>query len=123
MQAIGVIPARWASTRFEGKVLAKINGRPMIEHVWQRSRQSRLLKEVIIACDDERIAKAARAFGAKAVLTSRDHASGTDRVAEAAANVTAEIIVNIQGDEPLIRPGIIDDLVTALTTDPACVVA
>ncbi len=123
MQAIGVIPARWGATRFEGKVLAKINGKPMIEHVWQRSRQSRLLKEVIIACDDQRILKAARAFGAKAVLTSQDHASGTDRIAQAVASVTAEIIVNIQGDEPLIHHSIIDALVTALHSDPTCVMA
>ncbi len=123
MQAIGVIPARWGSTRFKGKVLAKINGKPMIEHVWRRARQSRLLTDVIIACDDQRIAKAAEKFGAKAVLTARDHASGTDRIAEAAANVAAEVIVNIQGDEPLIEHGIIDDLVTVLSKAPDCVMA
>ena len=123
MRAVGVIPARWGSTRFEGKVLAKISGKPMIEHVWQRCKQSRLLRDVIIACDDERILKAARAFGAKAVLTSKDHASGTDRTAEAAANVTAEIIVNIQGDEPLIHHSVIDSLVTALSKDPDCLMA
>lgn len=123
MQAIGVIPARWGSTRFAGKVLANLNGKPMIEHVWQRSRQSRLLKEVIIACDDERIVKAAGNFGAKAVLTSKDHASGTDRIAQAVANVSADIVVNIQGDEPLIHHSVIDSLVTALSKDPACVMA
>ncbi len=117
MRAIGVIPARWGSTRFEGKVLAQINGKPMIEHVWRRARQSRLLKEVIIACDDERIARAAEKFGAKAVLTSREHACGTDRVAQVAADVSAEIIVNIQGDEPLIHHNVIDDLVAALRSD------
>lgn len=123
MQAIGVIPARWGSTRFEGKVLAKINGKPMIEHVWQRSKQSRLLRDVIIACDDERIIKVAQAFGAKAVLTAKDHPSGTDRIAQAVINVAAEIIVNIQGDEPLIEHSIIDDLVTVLSKDPGCVMA
>ena len=123
MRAVGVIPARWGSTRFEGKVLAKISGKPMIEHVWRRCKQSRLLRDVIIACDDERILKAARAFGAKAVLTSKDHASGTDRTAEAAANVPAEIIVNIQGDEPLIHHSVIDSLVTALSKDPDCLMA
>ena len=123
MRAVGVIPARWGSTRFEGKVLAKISGKPMIEHVWQRCKQSRLLRDVIIACDDERILKAARAFGAKAVLTSKDHASGTDRTAEAAVNVPAEIIVNIQGDEPLIHHSVIDSLVTALSKDPDCLMA
>lgn len=123
MRAIGVIPARWGSTRFAGKILANINGKPMIEHVWQRSRRSRLLEEVIIACDDDRILKAAKTFGAKAVLTSKDHASGTDRVAQAIANVTAKIIVNIQGDEPLIHHSVIDSLVAALRKDPACVMA
>lgn len=123
MQAIGVIPARWGSTRFEGKVLAKINGKPMIEHVWRRARQSRLLTDVIIACDDQRIVKAAEKFGAKAILTAQNHASGTDRIAEVAADITAEIIVNIQGDEPLIEHSIIDDLVTVLSNDPDCVMA
>lgn len=123
MRAIGVIPARWGSTRFEGKILADINGKPMIEHVWQRSRRSRLLKEVIIACDDDRILKAAKTFGAKAVLTSKDHTSGTDRVAQAVADVSADIIVNIQGDEPLIHHSVIDGLVTALSKDPDCLMA
>ena len=118
MRAIGVIPARWGSTRFAGKILANINGKPMIEHVWQRSRRSRLLKEVIIACDDDRILKAAKTFGAKAVLTSKDHASGTDRIAQAVADVSADIIVNIQGDEPLIHHSVIDGLVMALRKDP-----
>jgi len=103
--------------------LAPINGKPMIEHVWQRARQSRLLKEVIIACDDQRVVKAAEKFGAKAILTAKDHACGTDRTAEAAANVTAEIIVNIQGDEPLIHHSVIDSLVTALSKDPDCLMA
>lgn len=123
MRAIGVIPARWGSTRFDGKILAKISGKPMIEHVWQRCKQSRLLRDVIIACDDERILKAARAFGAKAVLTSKDHTSGTDRVAQAVSNVAAEIIVNIQGDEPLIHHSVIDSLVTALSKYPDCLMA
>ena len=82
-----------------------------------------MLKEVIIACDDDRILKAAKTFGAKAVLTSKDHTSGTDRIAEVAANVTAEIIVNIQGDEPLIHHSVIDSLVTALSKDPDCLMA
>lgn len=123
MQALGVIPARWGSTRFEGKVLALINGKPMIEHVWQRAGQSRLLNEIIIACDDARILKVAQEFGAKAVLTSADHPSGTDRIAEAIANFPAEIIVNIQGDEPLIEHSVIDNLVTALHNDSSCLMA
>ena len=77
MKTIGVIPARWASTRFEGKVLADINGKPMIQHVWERAKESECLDDLIIACDDERIAKVAKQFGAKVVLTRIDHASGT----------------------------------------------
>ncbi len=117
MRAIGVIPARWGSTRFEGKVLAPIKGKPMIQHVWERSRQSRVLDEVIVACDDEKILKAVEGFGGKAVLTSKAHASGTDRIAEAVGSIKADVIVNIQGDEPLIHYKIIDELAETLLRD------
>lgn len=120
MRIVGVIPARWASTRFRGKVLAKIQDKPMIQHVWERVKESRLLDEVLIACDDERVFQAAQAFGAKAVLTSPDHPSGTDRVAEAVKNCPAKIVINIQGDEPLIRHQVIDDLAEALIEDETC---
>jgi len=120
MKVIGVIPARWGSTRFEGKVLAEIQEKPMIQHVWEQSSKSAVLDEVIIACDDERIAVAAEQFGAKAILTSTDHVSGTDRIIEAIESVDADIIVNIQGDEPLIQHEIIDLLVQALVDDPSC---
>lgn len=120
MKIIGVIPARWASTRFEGKVLAAINGKPMIQHVWERSRKSELLNDLIIACDDERVLKAAEQFGAKAVLTSKDHASGTDRIAEVVESIDSDIIINIQGDEPLITHEVIDSLAKALVDDPSC---
>jgi len=120
MKTIGVIPARWASTRFEGKVLAAIGGKPMIQHVWERSSKSELLDDLVIACDDERVRKAAEQFGAKAVLTSKDHPSGTDRIAEAAESLDGDIIVNIQGDEPLIRHEVIDALIKALTDAPSC---
>lgn len=123
MHAIGVIPARWASTRFEGKVLAPIKGRPMIQHVWQRAKQSHQLEEVMIACDDQRILQAAQGFGAKAVLTAADHVCGTDRIAEAVSKLDADIVVNIQGDEPLIHHGIIDDLVQVLAKDPSLAMA
>ena len=119
MNVIGVIPARWASTRFEGKVLAQIKGKPMIQHVWERSKKSERLEDLIIACDDERIIRAVEKFGAKAVLTSQDHASGTDRIAQAIESIDANIIVNIQGDEPLINHAIIDSLVEALIDDPS----
>lgn len=120
MKTIGVIPARWASTRFEGKVLADINGKPMIQHVWERSKKSECLDDLIIACDDERVVKAAKRFGAQVVLTAADHASGTDRIVEVVEPLDGDIIVNIQGDEPLICPTIIDALVKALIDDPSC---
>lgn len=123
MKIIGVIPARWGSTRFEGKVLAEIHGKPMLQHVFERAKKSRALNDVIIACDDERILKAANAFGAKAVMTSPKHPSGTDRIAEAVRSLKIDIVVNIQGDEPLIQPKVIDDLVKALQKDKACVMA
>jgi len=95
----------------------------MIQHVWERSRQSRRLDRVLIATDDDRIARAASAFGAEVCLTREDHPSGTDRVAEAAGTTDAEIIVNIQGDEPLIDPAAIDKAIVALLDDPKCEMA
>lgn len=123
MNAIGVIPARWQSTRFPGKVLADIAGKPMIRHVWERCQRCRRLDDLWIACDDRRVFDAARAFGAKAVMTSPDHPSGSDRIAEAVRDLDAAIVVNIQGDEPLIDPQMIDGLVDALEADPASPVA
>ena len=120
MKTIGVIPARWASTRFEGKVLADIQGRPMIQHVWERACASQQLNDVIIACDDQRILSAAEQFNAKAVLTSSSHPSGTDRVAQIIETIGCDIAVNIQGDEPLISPAVIDALVQVLAGDPTC---
>src|ERR1700722_16179612 len=105
---LGVIPARFASSRFPGKALATIAGKPMLQHVYERASQARYLSKLIIATDDERIHKAARAFGAPVQMTRADHLSGTDRVAEVASADTASIIVNIQGDEPLIDPAAID---------------
>src|SRR5579862_8405629 len=115
---LGIIPARFASSRFPGKALATIAGKPMLQHVWERASQARYLTKVIIATDDERIHKAARAFGAQAQMTRADHLSGTDRVAEAASADEATIVVNIQGDEPLIDPAAIDAAALALANDP-----
>jgi 3-deoxy-manno-octulosonate cytidylyltransferase (CMP-KDO synthetase) len=123
MKIVGVIPARWGSTRFEGKALAMIQGKPMIQHVWERARESKMLNDLLIACDDDRIMAAAAQFGAKAVLTSKDHASGTDRIIEAVQSVEGDIIINVQGDEPLIRPEVIDQLAQALVNDPSCSMA
>lgn len=95
----------------------------MVQHVWERASQSRYLTQVIIATDDDRIASAARSFGAQVRMTRADHVSGTDRVAEVASGTTADIIVNIQGDEPLIDPGAIDTAILALLDDPGCEMA
>ncbi|MDO8579868.1 MAG: 3-deoxy-manno-octulosonate cytidylyltransferase [Candidatus Omnitrophota bacterium] len=123
MKAIGVIPARWASTRFEGKVLADINGKPMVQWVWEKAKQCHRLEDVWIACDDAKIVAAVKKFGGKSVLTSADHPSGSDRIAEAVRDVKVDIVVNIQADEPLIDPGVIDHLVDALQKDKQAMMA
>lgn len=117
MKAIGIIPARYASTRLEGKILLDIAGKPMIQHVYERSSQSTLLAEVHVATDDSRILSAVERFGGKAHLTSPLHLSGTDRVAEVAAKLEADIVVNIQGDEPLISPQMIESATFPLLED------
>lgn len=117
MKFIGVIPARWASTRFPAKMIALIAGKPLIQRVVEQARQSRLLDEVIVATDDKRIADCVAAVGARAVMTRSDHPSGTDRVAEVARKIRCDIVVNIQGDEPLVSPAVIDRLARALARD------
>lgn len=121
MYAAVIIPARYASTRFPGKPLVTLKGKPLLEHVYEKARGARLANEVIIATDSQDILDAAKAFGAKAVMTSRSHASGTDRVAEAARKFVpqAGIIVNLQGDEPLIRPEMIDDVIMLMADGQA----
>ena len=111
--AVGIIPARYGSIRFPGKPLAPILGKPMIRWVYEGARRSKRLSRIIVATDDARIFDAARAFGAEAVMTSSDHASGTDRAAEVAARLDASVIVNIQGDEPLLDGTMLDGLVAA----------
>ncbi|HUO33189.1 MAG TPA: 3-deoxy-manno-octulosonate cytidylyltransferase [Bryobacteraceae bacterium] len=115
---LGVIPVRYTSSRFPGKPLARIGSKTMLEHVFERTSQARYVTSVIVATDDERIADAARAFGASVRMTRADHASGTDRVAEVASADTAEWIVNVQGDEPLIDPAAIDAAILPLVHDP-----
>jgi len=110
MKVVAVIPARWQSKRMKGKVLADINGKPMIQHVWERVKQARAVDEVIIAVDKERVLKAAESFGARAVFTSPEQPSGTDRIAEVANSVEADVFVNVQGDEPLVHPLMVDEL-------------
>jgi 3-deoxy-manno-octulosonate cytidylyltransferase (CMP-KDO synthetase) len=115
---LGVLPARWGSTRFPGKPLHIIAGKPLIQHVWERCQACTRLDEIIVATDDRRIYEAVSAFGGKAVLTSPDHPTGTDRIAEAAMAVPqATHIINIQGDEPLIDPALIDELAAVMAAD------
>jgi 3-deoxy-manno-octulosonate cytidylyltransferase (CMP-KDO synthetase) len=114
----GIIPARWRSKRFPGKPLYLIDGKPLLQHVWKRCRQAKNLDSVIIATDDMRIAEAAFDWGAEVALTSRRHQSGTDRVAEVVRNAKQfAFVINIQGDEPLIDPLLIDGLVEKLRSD------
>ena len=107
---MGVIPARWGSTRFPGKSLAPLCGKPLIQWVIERARQAKKLEKLIVATDDGRIRNAASELGVDVVMTRSDHPSGTDRIAEALRDVEADVVVNIQGDEPLIEPTLIDEL-------------
>ena len=113
-----MIPARFGSTRLPGKPLSDIHGKPMIQHVHERVRRARRPDRVLVATDDERIAAVVRGFGGEVVMTSRDHATGTDRLAEAARGTEAEIVINVQGDEPLVDPDGIDAAVDGLARDP-----
>jgi 3-deoxy-manno-octulosonate cytidylyltransferase (CMP-KDO synthetase) len=118
MKVIGVIPARMAATRLPGKPLLPIAGKPMIQWVWERARQATTLDELYIATPDAEIMQVAESFGARAMLTSHAHRSGTDRIAEVARRTDGEIYVNIQGDEPLLDPRGIDRAVQPLLDDP-----
>ncbi|MEQ1884404.1 MAG: 3-deoxy-manno-octulosonate cytidylyltransferase [Bryobacteraceae bacterium] len=114
---LGVIPARYASSRFPGKALVSIGGKSMLQHVWERASQARYLTSVVIATDDERIRDAAENFRGRVMMTRSDHPSGTDRVAEVASASTCDIVVNIQGDEPMIDPGAIDAAILGMLDD------
>ena len=122
MRIIGVIPSRWGSTRFPGKSLHPICGKPLVQWVVESVKRARLLDEVIVATDDVRIAAAVSGF-VKVVMTRSDHPSGTDRVAEAAQPQDDDIVINIQGDEPLINPDLIDALAMRMKTDTAWAMA
>ncbi len=123
VKAIGVIPARWGATRFEGKVLANLLGKPVIQHVWENAKKAKTLDDLVVACDDERILKVVENFGGKAIYTSPDQPSGTDRLAEVVNPLDVKIAVNIQGDEPLVKPIMIDNLVIALQDEKAAQMA
>lgn len=116
---IGIIPARWGATRFPGKALHLIAGKPLVQRVWEQCRKAKRLDEIIIATDDMRVAEAAFDFGAEVALTRDDHQSGTDRIAEVAARLGRGVshIINIQGDEPAVSPALIDRLAGALNKD------
>ena len=118
MTAVGIIPARYGSTRFPGKPLVSIAGLPMVQRVWEGARAARQLRDVIVATDDARIAEACEKFGAHVAMTSSEHPSGTDRLAEVAHGLDDEIVVNIQGDEPLIEGRVVDAAVEALRSTP-----
>jgi 3-deoxy-manno-octulosonate cytidylyltransferase (CMP-KDO synthetase) len=117
MKIIGVIPARYDSTRFPGKPLVNIAGKPMIQHVWENSAKSKLINELYAATDDKRIFVAVKSFGGNAVMTSKKHKSGSDRIGEVIKKRNCDIVVNIQGDEPFINPLNIDKTIRPLLED------
>ena len=117
MRAVAVIPARHAASRFPGKPLAPIAGVPLVRRVWEGTRRAKSIERVLVATDDERIADACRGFGAEVAMTRADHPTGTDRIAEAAAGLDADVIVNVQGDEPLIEGFVVDAAVDRLARD------
>jgi 3-deoxy-manno-octulosonate cytidylyltransferase (CMP-KDO synthetase) len=121
MKSVAIIPARYASTRLPGKPLLVIKGKPLIQYVYERVKSSSV-QQVIVATDDERIVTAVKGFGGEAVLTSPRHRSGTERVAEVAAGIDAAIVVDCQGDEPLIQPEAIDKAIAAIAQDPSIMV-
>ena len=118
-----VVPARYASVRFPGKPLAQIAGRPMIEHVVERLREAGSASRIVVATEDQRIKDAVTSFGGEAIMTRADHRTGTDRVAEVAVHIPADIYVNVQGDEPLIDSATVDAVVQALSDDDAMQIA
>jgi len=123
LKVIGVIPARLGSTRLAEKVLKSIQGRPMIQHVWESVRRAKRLNDLIIATDHERVRQCAEGFGAKVMLTNPEHPNGTSRVAEVAEREKGDIFINIQGDEPMMHPEAVDKLAEVLTADNSLQVA
>lgn len=118
-----IIPARYDSARFPGKMLADRTGQPLIRHVYERARRAKRVGRILVATDDDRIARAVRAFGGEAIMTRRDHPNGTSRLAEVAATICDAVIVNVQGDEPEIEPDVIDAAISALLDHPDCPMA
>lgn len=120
MKIVGVIPARWASKRFPGKALVQLHGKPLVVHCVERAREVPSLDRVICATDDDRIAEVVRATGCEVVMTSPECNTGGDRVAEVVRDMDVDVVVNIQGDEPYIHPGVIDAVVRGLVDAPDC---
>jgi 3-deoxy-manno-octulosonate cytidylyltransferase (CMP-KDO synthetase) len=118
-KAIIVIPARYGSTRLPGKALAEIEGKPLVQHVYDRARLSKLAADCLIATDDERIKSTCEHYGSKVMMTSSTHQSGTDRMAEVAEKTDADVYINVQGDEPLIDPDAVDLIIQMMFSDPA----
>ena len=118
MKSVIVIPARYSASRFPGKSLARIDGRPMIQWVWEAACKSRLTEQVVVATDDDRIADVSAKFGADVIMTKKSHRSGTDRMAEVADKISAHLYVNVQGDEPLLSPGAVDELIRGMMESP-----
>ncbi len=121
MKVIGIIPARYASTRFPGKPLVDLKGKSMIQRVYEGAAQCNSLDQVIVATDDQRIFDAVKAFGGNVEMTSEMHPSGTDRCGEVARKYDADVVVNVQGDEPLVNPGQIDTLCAAFSDDSVAI--
>jgi 3-deoxy-manno-octulosonate cytidylyltransferase (CMP-KDO synthetase) len=116
---VAIIPARYQSSRLPGKPLAELGGRPMIEHVYRRAQAAPSVDAVVVATDDDRIRQAVEAFGGTARMTRLEHATGSDRLAEVAADLACDVVVNVQGDEPLIDPLMIEEAIAPLVADPA----
>jgi 3-deoxy-manno-octulosonate cytidylyltransferase (CMP-KDO synthetase) len=123
VRTLGVIPARYGAQRFPGKPLAVIAGKPLVQRVYEQAVKAKRIDKIIVATEDTRILEAVEAFGGDAMLTSAECATGTDRVAEVARAYECDLVLNIQGDEPLMRPEMIDQLVEGIQTDAGCVMA
>lgn len=123
MDAIGIIPARYGATRFEGKVMADLMGKPVVQHVYEMAKKSKMLDDLIVATDDERVLKLIKDFGGKATLTSADQPTGTDRLAEVVNPIDVKVVINIQGDEPLVHYTMIDELVRTMLQEETIVMS
>jgi len=123
MKIVAIIPARWASTRLKTKVLADIGGKPMVQHVWENVKQVKEIDDVIVAVDRIRIKKTVESFGGKAIMTSEDNTSGTDRIVELLDKIEGDIFLNVQADEPLLSPNMIEELIQVFDYEPNTQVA